>query len=88
MKLSTRARYGLRAITAIAQHPNEFTTSELVAGEEEVSKKYLDSILGCLREAGMLDAARGLRGGYRLARPAEAIFIVRQPLVNGIGAAR
>ena len=73
MKLSTRSRYGLRAMIAIARRPGEFRTSELVAGEQEVSKKYLDSILGRLREVGLLEAERGMNGGYRLGRPPEAI---------------
>ena len=73
MRLSTRARYGLRAMTAIARHSGTFITSEIVAGEEDVSKKYLDSILARLREAGLLEAARGAHGGYRLARPAGAV---------------
>lgn len=73
MKLSTRARYGLRAMTAIARRPGTFVTSEIVAGEEDVSKKYLDSILARLREVRLLEAARGAHGGYRLARPAEAV---------------
>ena len=73
MKLSTRARYGLRAMTAIARRTGAFTTSEFLADEEDVSKKYLDAILGCLRKAGLLEAVRGTHGGYRLARPAETI---------------
>jgi len=73
LRLSTRARYGLRAMTAIARRPGTFITSEIVAGEEDVSKKYLDSILARLREAGLLEAVRGAHGGYRLARPAETV---------------
>ncbi len=73
MKLSTRARYGLRAMTAIARRPGAFTASCILADEEDISKKDLDSIRGRLREAGLLEAARGTRGGYRLARPARHI---------------
>ena len=73
MKLSTRARYGLRAMAEIARRPGEFTTSEAVAKAEGLSKKYLDAILGQLREAGLLEAVRGMHGGYRLTRPAETI---------------
>ena len=73
MRLSTRARYGLRAMTAIARRPGTFTTSEFLADKEHLSKKYLDAILGQLREAGLLEAVRGMHGGYRLTRPAEAI---------------
>ena len=70
MKLSTRARYGMRAMVAIARRADAYSTGEQIAHEEDVSKKYLDSILGELREAGLLDAARGAKGGYKLARPA------------------
>ena len=73
MKLSTRARYGLRAMAEIARRPGEFTTSEAVAKAEGLSKKYLDTILGQLREAGLLEAVRGMHGGYRLTRLPEAI---------------
>ena len=72
MRLSTRSRYGLRAAIMIARRQDAFTTSELIASEEEVSKKYLDAILGDLREGGILEAVRGVRGGYSLARsPSE-----------------
>jgi Rrf2 family protein len=77
MRLSTRARYGLRAMTAIARRPGTFTTSEFLADTEHVSKKYLDAILGQLREAGLLEAARGQHGGYRLAGPARTITAAR-----------
>ncbi len=68
MRLSTRSRYGLRAVIRIARGQDELTTSEWIAKEEDVSKKYLDAILGDLREVGIVEAVRGVRGGYRLAR--------------------
>lgn len=72
MRLSTRSRYGLRAAIMIARRKDTFTTSEQIAREEEVSKKYLDTILGHLREVGILEAVRGVKGGYALARsPSE-----------------
>ena len=73
MRLSTRARYGLRAMTALARRSGGLVTSEALAVEEGVSKRYLDSILGRLREAGLLTAAAGARGGYALARRPEEI---------------
>lgn len=73
MKLSTRARYGMRAMVAIAGRPDGYHTGAEIAAAEGVSKKYLDSILGRLREAGLIDAVRGSKGGYRLARLAGDI---------------
>ena len=73
MRLSTRARYGLRAAIMIARRKDTFTTSEHIAHEEEVSKKYLEAILGHLREVGILEAVRGVKGGYALARSPNEI---------------
>jgi len=73
MRLSTRSRYGLRAAIMVARRPEAFTTSERIAAEQEVSKKYLDAILGDLREVGILEAVRGVKGGYALARSPDEI---------------
>ena len=73
MRLSKRGRYGLLAMIALARRPDALTTSEVIAEEEDVSKKYLDEILGGLRAAGLLKAHRGPGGGYSLARPAARI---------------
>ncbi len=73
MRLSTRSRYGIRALTALAAHePAEGRCAREIAGEEDLSKKYLESILAQLRTAGFVRSVRGAHGGYVLARdPAE-----------------
>ena len=58
---------------AIARRRGGLATSEVIAEEEEVSKKYLDEILRALRESGLLEGHRGPKGGYSLARPASKI---------------
>jgi len=63
----------MRAMVAIARRPDGYHTGARIASEEGVSKKYLDSILGRLRETSLVDAVRGSKGGYRLARPASDI---------------
>ena len=75
MRLSTRARYGLRALVSIARRPGAPSTSEAIAGTEDVSKKYLDEILGRLRAAGFLKSVRGANGGYLLASPPREILV-------------
>ena len=73
MKMSSQSRYGLRAMVAIAGSAQGPSRSEQLAEKEGVSKKYLDAILGSLREAGLLRTVRGPGGGYVLARPAARI---------------
>ncbi len=75
MRLSTRARYGLRALVSIARRPGAPSTSEVIAETEDVSKKYLDGILGRLRAAGFLKSVRGTNGGYLLASPPREILV-------------
>lgn len=73
MKLSTRSRYGLRALCALARHEGQVVPAEVLAAEEDLSKKYLDSILSLLRRARLIEAVHGAAGGYRLAKPASEI---------------
>ncbi len=73
MKLSTRSRYGLRAMVFIARKPAGAVSSEMIAESEGVSKKYLDRILMKLRESGLLRSIKGQGGGYVLSRAADEI---------------
>lgn len=75
MRLSTRARYGLRAMVSVARNKDVPVSSETVAECEKVSKKYLDRLLGTLRGAGLLRSHRGQGGGYTLARPPVSITV-------------
>jgi len=74
MRLSTRSRYGLRALTALASAdaPDGYCAREIADGEE-LSKKYLESILAQLRTAGFVRSVRGAHGGYVLARDPKDI---------------
>ncbi len=76
MKLSTRSRYGTRAMIDIALH-GENSASQLrhIAHRQAISAKYLDHLLSSLRKAGLIISTRGRQGGYRLARPAAHITI-------------
>lgn len=75
MRLSTRSRYGLRAVVSIARSAQTPVTSETLAACEDVSKKYLDRLLNTLRCAGLLQSIKGKGGGYILARPAAEIKV-------------
>ncbi len=70
MKLSTRTRYGLRAILELAEHSEQGPLQlRVIAGRQEVSAKYLEQLMSVLKSAGLVRSVRGARGGYVLARP-------------------
>jgi len=74
MKLSSRTRYGTRAMFALAQaYPDRAVSVRELARNQQLSPKYLEQIVAALKTAGLLKAARGMHGGYTLARPPETI---------------
>lgn len=72
--LSKKTKYGLKALTNIAlkekDHPIQIS---VIAQEENISHKFLESILLELRKAGYLGSKKGKGGGYYLLKPAEDI---------------
>ena len=74
MKLSTKGRYGTRAMVDIALH-SEPSMLKDIANRQGISAKYLDRILSSLRKAGLIKNIRGRDGGYVLTRPASAISL-------------
>ena len=76
MKLSTKGRYGLRAMTDLAQHPAGQPVSLLsIAQRQNVSGNYLESMFSSLKRAGLIRSVRGAGGGYMLSRPPAQILI-------------
>lgn len=70
MKVSTKGRYGLRAMIDLAAHQTEgrpvFLTE--IAKRQDISEKYLEHIFTALKSAGLVSAVRGRRGGFLLAK--------------------
>ena len=73
MKLSTKGRYGLRAILDLALHQSEgLVLLRDVARRQEVSLPYLERLIAPLIAAGLVKSTRGSRGGVLLLRsPSE-----------------
>lgn len=78
MKISTKGRYGLRAILDLAVHGTDGTPVFLsdIAKRQNVSEKYLEHIFSALHKGGIVKAQRGRKGGYLLDRPADQITIL------------
>lgn len=76
MKLSTKGRYGLRALIDLAVYCTEEAVSiQSIAKRQNISDRYLEQLMGKLRRAGLVVSIRGAGGGYRLARPAGEISV-------------
>jgi len=74
MKLSTRTRYGIRAILELAENFGKGPVQlKKIAKDQGISIKYLEQLMAILKSAGIVNSTRGSRGGYILARPPKEI---------------
>jgi len=73
MNISTRGRYGLRAVLDLAANFGEKPiTLSAIAVRQQLSEGYLEQLMAPLKKAGIVASARGAQGGYYLARtPAQ-----------------
>ena len=76
MKLSTKGRYAMIALTDLAREGRDgLVTLAGIAERQGISLAYLEQLFVKLRRAGVVESVRGPGGGYRLARAPEAIRI-------------
>ena len=76
MKLSTKVRYGTRAMLDLAIHyGNGPVLLKDIAKRQEISLKYLDRILSSLKTTGLVKSLRGAKGGYVLNKPPPKITV-------------
>ncbi|MCR5756210.1 MAG: RrF2 family transcriptional regulator [Acetatifactor sp.] len=77
MRLSTKGRYGLRAVLDLALHSRDDEAVALsgIAERQSISISYLEQLIAKLKRAGIVESTRGARGGYVLTRPAEEISV-------------
>lgn len=74
MKLSTRSRYGMRAVFDLAKAYGDGPLQiKSIAKTEDISNKYLEQLISILKSAGLVRSVRGPKGGYYLSRPPEKI---------------
>jgi Rrf2 family protein len=76
MKLSTKSRYGVRAMFDMAYHTGTLPAQiKDISRRQNISPRYLEQIFQDLKKAGLLNSRRGPQGGYSLSRPAEEITV-------------
>ncbi len=76
MMISTKGRYALRVLVDMAEHQSTgYVPLKEIAARQDISEKYLESIVKTLVQAGILTGLRGKGGGYRLNIPPEQCHI-------------
>lgn len=76
MKLSTKGRYAMVALSDLAMNSGSGMVSLAeIARRQDLSLPYLEQLFVKLRRAGLVESVRGPGGGYKLARPAEEIRV-------------
>jgi Rrf2 family iron-sulfur cluster assembly transcriptional regulator len=87
MRLSTKGRYAVMAMTDLARHGADRAVSLAeIAARQQISLSYLEQLFARLRRGGLVKSVRGPGGGYRLARPAaettvaDIVLAVDEPL--------
>ena len=75
LRVSRLTDYATVVMTCIATHPNDVLSTAQIAEEARLELPTVSKLLKLLGHAGLVESFRGVNGGYRLARPAEAISL-------------
>ena len=76
MKISTKGRYGLRALVDLASNVREHPVPLMaIAARQRMSVNYLEQVFGQLRRGGILQSTKGAGGGYSLSRDPSCITV-------------
>lgn len=76
MKLSTKGRYGIKAMVDLALvYGSDRLSVNQLAEKQGISDAYLEQLIASLKKAKLVESARGAAGGYTLSRPPEEISV-------------
>ena len=76
MKISTRGRYAIRVLIDMAEHDSGgYIPLKDIVKRQEVSQKYLESIMLLLAKSGIVEGVHGKGGGYRLKKASEELSV-------------
>lgn len=75
VQISARGDYAVRAALSLATAYPSLLSTQAIAAEQDMPRKFLEAVLADLRRAGLVRAQRGAEGGYTLSRPPKEITI-------------
>jgi len=75
VQISARGDYAVRAAVALAVAYPRTVSAQALAAEQEMPRKFLETILADLRRAGLVQSTRGVDGGYALSRPPAEMHV-------------
>ncbi len=76
MKITTKGRYGLRALIDLAQYSEiEPVSISSIATRQGISERYLEQLMTLLKKAQLVKSIRGAGGGYVLAKDMNEISV-------------
>ncbi len=76
MKISTKGRYGLRAMVDLAVYSNgDHVALGAIAERQNISMNYLEQVFASLRKAGLVKSVKGAQGGYVLAQTPDSVKV-------------
>lgn len=76
LKLSTKGKYGLKAMFELALSSNgEPVSLKYIAKKQGISDQYLEQIFSILKKAGLVKSVRGAQGGYYISKEASEITV-------------
>ena len=76
LKLSTKGRYGLRAMIDLAKYSEgEPVSITSISDRQGISERYLEQLMGLLKKSGLVKSIRGAGGGYMLAKDLKDISV-------------
>ena len=76
MKLSTKGRYGLKAMFQLSLNENNGPLPlRNIASKQNISEQYLEQLFSSLKKSGLVKSVRGAQGGYLLSKEAKDITV-------------
>lgn len=76
MKLSTKGKYGLKAIFELSLHVNEGPMPlNIIASRQKIPEQYLEQIFSTLKKSQLITSVRGAQGGYFLSKEPNSITV-------------